>query len=221
MPGRPHMELGEGFVRSEELLLELRRDIDNAYAALELNRDSQSLRRCVVRAIFSFIEAAVECLKWEMRSTMRMSRLMDFLSEKDQETLGSLHIVGARNDRFLPLDQNIKRTFRVAAKIWDLKSFRLNTDGEEFQDFLRAKLARNRLTHPKTFYDIEVTDYDMHCHTVAGRWVQTELQRLIETRIHKFTESLPSDDRKVLFSEILGRSKPLEHESKGEVQDVQ
>lgn len=196
MPGSPRIDLGEGFVRPQELLQELRLDIDAAYEALEKDLESQYLRRCVVRAIFSFIEAVIEAIKVELRSTVRIHQFSGALTDKETETLGSLHIIGPKQDKFLPLDQNIKRTFRLATKIWKLKGFKLATSGPDFQDFLSAKSARNRLTHPKTFYDIEVNDHDMHCHTIAGMWVQSEMKRLFEARIHALAEELPEQARK-------------------------
>lgn len=195
MPGSPRIDLGEGFVRSGELLQELREDIDQAYAALEIDRSSQYLRRCVVRAIFSFIEAAIESVKVELRSTVRSESFKDTLSVHETETLGSLQIVGPRKDKLLSLDQNAKRTFRLAAKIWNLKAFQVSCGTEDFQDFLRAKSARNRLTHPKTFYDIEVNDYDMHCHTIAGMWMHAQLLRLHEARIKALADNLPDIKR--------------------------
>lgn len=207
MPGSPRTDLGEGFVRSGELLEELRNDIESAYEALEKDRNSQYLRRCVVRAVFSFIEAAVESIKSELRSSIRCREFTEPLSERERETLGSLHVIGPRRDKLLSLDQNIKRTFRLAAKIWKLKSFQLNTSGEDFQDFLSAKAARNRLTHPKTFYDIEVNQQDMHCHTVAGVWMRVELGRLFEARVKGLAEELPEEDRKAFKQKfLLGRS---------------
>lgn len=203
MPGTPRIDLGEGFVRQQELIEQLRKDVDDAYMALEKDKTSQYLRQCVVRAVFSFIEALVECVKWELRSSVRLKEFKNALSEKEKETLGSLHVVGPRNDKFLSLDQNVKRTFRLAAKVWTLKGFRLNTDGEDFQDFLRAKSARNRLTHPKTLYDIEVTDYDMSCHTTAGMWIQSEIQRLMRTRTATLTAQLPKEVRDQFMQDIL------------------
>lgn len=204
MPGSP--QLGEGFVRQLELLEQLREDIVAAYQALEENKSSQYLRRCVVRAVFSFIEAVIESIKWELRSSMRTEEFSQQLSVREQETLGSLHVIGLRNDKFFPLDQNIKRTFRLAAKIWQLQDFCLNTDGEDFQDFLRAKSARNRLTHPKTVYDIEVNDFDMHCHTSASMWVQTEFRRLFEARIATLAKYVIETEREKFIEDILCES---------------
>jgi len=204
VPGSP--QLGEGFVRQLELLEQLREDIVAAYQALEENKSSQYLRRCVVRAVFSFIEAVIESIKWELRSSMRTEEFSQQLSVREQETLGSLHVIGLRNDKFFPLDQNIKRTFRLAAKIWQLQDFCLNTDGEDFQDFLRAKSARNRLTHPKTVYDIEVNDFDMHCHTSASMWVQTEFRRLFEARIATLAKYVIETEREKFIEDILCES---------------
>ncbi len=195
MPGSPRIDLGEGFTRPHDLLCELRQDVEAAYKTLEPDRKSQYLRRCVVRAVFSYIEAIIESIKIELRSTVRTGQYAEVLADKDKETLGPLHIVGAEPGRFLPLDSNIRRTFRLAAKIWKLKTFKLDTGGLEFRDFLAAKSARNCLTHPRTFYDIEVNDLDMHCHTTAGMWVEKELGRLFEARIHALAEGLPVEDR--------------------------
>jgi len=207
VPGSPRVDLGEGFVRSGELLQELRNDVESAYAALEKARDSQYLRRCVVRAVFSFIEAAIESVKVELRSTIRCGHFTDPLSDRERETLGSLHVIGPRQDKFFPLDQNAKRTFRLATKIWNLESFRLSTNTEAFQDFLRAKSARNRLTHPKTFYDIEVNDHDMHCHTIAGTWVQAQLGRLYEARVRALAKGFPEEEREKFIQEFVGRQR--------------
>jgi hypothetical protein len=133
---------------------------------------------------------------------VRLNKSNVTLSDKEKETLGALHVIGPRNDKFISLDQNVKRTFRLAAKIWELDGFHLNTGGEDFQDFLQAKSARNRLTHPKTVYDIEVTDYDMSCHTFAGRWVQSEFRRLMKARVDALTAQLPEDVRDQFLQEM-------------------
>lgn len=203
MPVSSSIDKGEGFIRSHELLQELRADIDAAYAALEVARQSQYLRRCVVRAVFSYVEAIIECVKVELRSTVRSGVFSGTLTEKETETLGSLHVIGASaNSKFLPLDSNVKRTFRLAAKIWNLKGFHLTTDGQDFQDFLAAKSARNRLTHPRTFYDIEVNDFDMHSHTTTGMWMQHEFKRLGVARIRALSEGLPEGSRESFLKEF-------------------
>lgn len=199
MPGAPRVDKGEGLIRTYDLLQALRSDIGTAYENLEEDRESQFLRRSVVRAIFSYIEAMLECVKVEIRSTIRTGLYTENLSQKEQETLGPLAVIGAPSGRFFPLDQNLKRTFKLAAKVWKL-NFSLSTDGENFRDFLAAKKSRNKLTHPRTVYDIEVTDDDMHCHTVAGMWVQSEFQKLFDERVNSLCSGLSEEERAALAS---------------------
>ena len=199
VPGHPRIDKGEGLIRSHDLLEILRADIDAAYSALETDRASQYLRRCLVRAVFSYIEAVVECVKVELRSTVRTDLYPEAsLTLKAREALDPLAVISAPSGKFLPLDQNLKRTFKLAAKIWHL-NFSLATSGENFKDFLAAKSARNRLTHPRTFYDVEVTDHDMHCHTIAGMWVQREFQRLFSARVESLTQALSDRERQRLL----------------------
>jgi hypothetical protein len=183
---------GDGFIRSQELLEELRADVEAAYANLEKDKSSQYHRRCVVRSVFSYIEALIEYVKVELRSTVRCEACKATLTEKDLETLGLLKVIGEIElGKFLSLEINLKRTFKLAVKVWGLGKLRLSTDGKTYSEFLAAKSARNRLTHPRTFYDIEVTDYDMHCHTVSGMWVEAECQRLFAARIKELAREPP------------------------------
>lgn len=197
MPGVPRVDKGEGLIRTYDLLQALRSDIDTAYENLDVDRESQFLRRSVVRAIFSYIEAMIECVKVEITSTIRTGLYTGNLTQKEQDTLGPLAIIGAPSGKFLPLDQNLKRTFKLAAKVWEL-NFSLSTDRESFRHFLAAKKARNKLTHPRTVYDIEVTDDDMHCHTVAGMWVQSEFQKLFNERVNSLRGGLSEEERAAL-----------------------
>jgi len=200
MPSTP--DKGEGLIRTHDLLEELHADIEAGYRKLEADKQSQYLRRCVVRAVFSFIEAAIECLKVELRSAVRLGYFAEEdLTPKDRETLGSLSIFPAQDEKFLPLDSNIKRTFKLAAKIWAL-DFKLCTGDQDYVDFKSAKCARNKLTHPRSFYDIQVTDEDMHCHTIAGWWVQREFQRLVESRVESLAKTLSGPDRDQLLRRI-------------------
>ncbi|MBK5007998.1 hypothetical protein [Pseudomonas sp. S32] len=201
MPSKPRINEGEGFIRSHDLLEELHADIVTAYSTLEADKGSQYLRRCVVRAVFSFIEAAIECIKVELKYSVRLGYFSEEnLTDKDKETLGSISIFPDQNGKFLPLDTNIKRTFKLASKIWSL-DFKLRTDNEDWQDFTAAKNTRNKLTHPRTFYDIQVTDEDMHCHTIAAWWVRREFQRLFKSRIEGL-ETLSGPEREKLLRAI-------------------
>jgi hypothetical protein len=182
LPGLQNFTAGEGFIRTYDLLEALGSDVDMAFKVLEEDKANQYLRRSVVRAVFSYVEAVIEIIKVELRSSLRLERLNLELSKKNHELLGALSPISLDKGRQLPLEQNLKSTFKLAIKVWEL-DFRLNSDGEDYRDFLIAKSYRNKLTHPKTYYDIEITDDDMHYHAVAGMWVQAEFKRLMKARV--------------------------------------
>jgi hypothetical protein len=206
VPTRPDISKGEGFIRSYELLEELRGDALDAYAVLDAQRGSQFLRRNVVRAVFSYIDALIEIIKLEVRSTLRLEGSAGTLSEREVEFLGGQAITPlVKDQRFLPLEESLKLTFKVAAKVWGLADFWLETDDQEYRDLLVAKDARNRLTHPKTYYDIQVTDEDMRCHTVAFYWITEGFKRLFDRRVQLLMEHLPPEDRDSLRDEIENR----------------
>ncbi|EGR4455656.1 TPA: hypothetical protein RUY86_003586 [Vibrio cholerae] len=184
MPGIQNFEAGEGFIRTYDLIEALRDDVHTAFEVLESDKQNQYLRRSVVRAVFSHIEALIESVKVEIRSSLRIEKTNFELSKKEKELLGSLSPVSKDKGRQLPLEQNLKSTFKLAAKVWDL-DFQLNTDGEDYRDFIVAKSYRNKLTHPKTYYDVQVTDDDMHYYAVAATWVQQEFHRLFKARVDK------------------------------------
>lgn len=182
LAGVQNFKACEGFIRTYDLLEVLNRDVHTAFEILERDKNNQYFRRSVVRAIFSYIEALVESIKVEIRSSLRTERPDFELSKKEKDLLGSLSLISQSEMRQLPLEQNLKLTFKLAARIWEL-NFRLNSDGEDYRNFIIAKSYRNKLTHPKTYYDVEVTDDDMHYYAVAGEWVQGEFRRLFKARI--------------------------------------
>jgi hypothetical protein len=159
--------------------------VHTAYRELELERSSQWKRRGVARSVFSFVEAATECIKVEIRAAVRRDGLP--LSDKELETLGTLKLVDKRPTKFLPLDQDVKRSFALASKVWGL-DFRLTTDGEPFRSFIAAKSHRDRLAHPRTYYDIQVADLNMSHYSVAYIWFKREFARLFRTRVSALSE---------------------------------
>lgn len=188
MASYAHMEKGEGLIRSHELLDELNNDVRAAYEFLETDRDSQYLRRCLVRAVFSYIEALIECIKIELRSTIRLGRYKENLTKNDLKILRHVHVFPSKNGSFSSLEINMKQTFELAAKIWGL-NFKLSTNVEGYEEFLRAKYARNSLTHPKTYYEIQITDDDMHNHTITYWWISSEFKSLFK----EYVKNINSD----------------------------
>ncbi len=210
MPGYPDIAAGDGLVMMHDLIEELRADVHKAYEILESDRNSQFFRRSAARAIFAYVEALLEAIRTEIRSTLRLEMFKGELTKREEETLGFRHIVGVPG-KLLALEVAVKRVFKLAAKVW-LLDFQLNAGGESYRDFIVAKMGRNKLTHPRTVYDIQVTDEDMHYYTVAGLWVQTEMQRLFKARQEAIIAMMSPEARERL-SEML--SGPLESGGQG------
>ena len=199
----------QGTKRAEELLAELDDDVLTSYELLENDRSSQFYRRCVVRSLYSYIEATLECIKVSLRSAIRMEESLGkpptVLSENEKATLGDIALLADNeSDKHIPLNANIKKTFKLAAKIWGLNGFTLNTESEYYKDFLLSKGARNSLTHPRSYYDIQVTDKDMERHSVTYHWFRTEVQRLFNAKLKADELSLPEEDREVFRKMIYG-----------------
>jgi len=160
------VRMEKGFVRTYDLIESLRDDVHKSFEELESNKKSQFRRRSTVRCIFSYMEGTLSALKYELLRELRRSDLFKgeakvkargLLEEKitEKKTSGE-----SKRMLHIPLDQNISRTFALAAKLWKL-DFSLEESGTGYRSLLTAKKARNHLTHPKTYYDINITDTEM------------------------------------------------------------
>lgn len=98
------------------------------------------------------------------------------------ELLSRTYLTQPLVSQSISLEENVRRTFRMAAKVYGV-NFTLRTAGSEFRAFVGAKAAHEKPTQAATFFKIEVSDDEMFLHTAAGKWFQTELQRLLNTHI--------------------------------------
>lgn len=209
MPKTPAVSKGEGLVRTYDLLEHLSADVGAAFETLDANRSSQYLRRCVARTVFAFIEGLVQIVKHEVRSELRRRHLKRTLSKREQELLTEQRIKdGKRSPVYIPIDRNLKGTFHLAAKVWDLPDFTLETEGPDFEDFLHAKKARNRLTHPRTYRDLEVTDAHMRRYSRAYLWSRRSFTELFRKRVESLASDLPPKVRDSLLARPDGALQP-------------
>lgn len=212
MPGYPDIAAGDGLVMMHDLIEALHADVHMAYETLESDRNSQFLRRSAARAVFAYVEALLEAIRTEVRSTLRLDMFKGELTKKEEEALGFRHVVGVPG-KLLALEVAVKRVFKLAAKVWFL-DFQLDAGGDNYRDFIVAKMGRNKLTHPRTAYDIQVTDEDMHYYTVAGLWVQTETQRLFKARQEAII-AMMSPEARASFLETRSGTAESGEQSKG------
>lgn len=199
MPEQPNIPISEGLVRTYDLLEHLVDDVGKAFETLESDKTSPYLRRCLARTVFAFIEGVIQIAKWEINASVRRDETSIELSEKDREILLEQKKINGEVIKILiPVDENLRKTFRLAAKVWGLKNYSM-TEGKEYKEFRAAKKARNRLTHPRTYYDITVTDADMHCYASSFLWVQEEFISLMNNRVESLVQELPAELRQRCF----------------------
>ena len=198
-------DISEGLTRMHDLFESLLDDVCDSYKILESDKESQHFRRATVRNVFSFIEAVVHIIKYEVKSDLRLNRFTYTLSTNNSEVLYEEKIRnGETISFFIPIDENIKKTFSLASKIWELEGFNLNTNDEKYRAFLMAKEARNKLTHPRTYYDIQITNDDMSNVSKAYIWVKCEFLRLIKMKVHSIAIYLPPE----VYNYIMGDENP-------------
>ena len=172
MPGRADISKGEGLIRTHDLLEYLIADVNRAFAELEDDKSSQYLRRTTARSVFAFVEGVVQILKFEVRSALRKNGDGITLNAKDHEVMYEEREKDGKTIPVkVPIEVSIKRLFRVAPYVWGI-DYCFDAGDEGYRNFLLAKKARNRLTHPRTYYDIEVTDFDMSCYAMTFIWLR-------------------------------------------------
>ncbi|MBI5843283.1 MAG: hypothetical protein HZB23_01285 [Deltaproteobacteria bacterium] len=201
MPGSPDISKGEDFIRTYDLLDHLIADVNRAFEILESDKSSQYLRRCVARTVFAFVEGLIQIVKFEINTDIRMEGYSIDLSHNEKEVLSEQKIVNGKSIFIqIPVDKNFKKTFQLAAKLWNLNDYILHTDGDDYQNFLQAKKARNRLTHPRNYYDLQVTDYDMHCYAATFFWSKRAFETLFKKKIESIAADLPKEIRDKFLS---------------------
>ena len=200
----PNLSKGEGLIRTHELFDQLYSDVNNAFEILENSKESQYLRRTLVRTVFSFIEGVINILKFEICSEYRLGKTKSSLTKKEREVLyETKERNGEKIKIFIATDTNLKKTFNIAKKAWNLKNYQFNSGGSEFEHFLKAKRARDKLTHPRTFYDVEISDVDMAYMASSFLWVKNEFHSLMSERVKKISEGLPDDIRTKLLNKSM------------------
>jgi hypothetical protein len=190
----PNISAGEGLIRTYDLLSSLINDAFEDFKFLHKNKSSQHLRRNVVRSTFSFIEGLIQVIKFEVYADIRLERSKFKLSEKEIEFLKEKKIVNDESIKWnIPLELNLKKTISLANKIWGIKNNKIDFGKIEYKSFLYAKHTRNRLTHPKTYYDIEISDEEMADLALTFTWLRMGFQNMVKEKIDLIETTLPTN----------------------------
>lgn len=193
--------LHEDLTRTHDLVGHLKNDVERAFEELHADRECQYRRRATVRAVFSLLEGATSTIKWELCRDLRHGRIAKEVPKDTEEFLHEQRVRrdGTHRPLFVPLERNLSETFAVASSLWDLE-FQLDLDRLGQGTWSRAHRARNRLAHPKIYYDIEITNGEIEALAHTYVWFVEEFSRFWRTRIAALARTWPARVREKLFA---------------------
>ena len=151
--------------------------IDDAHWAEQAldKEDNQFTRRAYVRNIFAMIEGSI----WVLKQTVlfapvpegRVKKLSPaeyaLLSDKTYELKSNGQT--KEQTKYLKLPENFRFTFGVLKKYFGTE-FNLGVGTVVWDNFLAAQEIRNRITHPKTVTEFEVSDSELATCKEACSW---------------------------------------------------
>lgn len=200
----PNTSKGEGLIRTYDLLTSLISDVKSSSEYLENDKDSQYLRRNYVRSVFSFIEAIIQILKFEVKADFRLERVQIGLNKKETEILHETRIIDNQKiPWYIPLDVNVKKTIALVIKVWGLKKDFLDLKSENYQSFLTSKHTRNKLTHPRTYYNIEISIEELKKVSNTFNWFRQMFNAIMKERIAIIINTMPKNIRNGFRVELL------------------
>ena len=143
---------------------------------------SQGVKRDLIRTMFAAIEGSVWGFRQHVRSIAEsvgeLTTIMDMAFSEStyfvSET-GKLE----QQTRFISLTAMIRLTACVAQQI--SSDLQLDFGSKGWAEFQQAIAIRNRITHPKSIQDLEITDNDIALVTRSLFWLLEMIQHVMET----------------------------------------
>lgn len=172
------------------LQFQLRVDVLRAREGLENDDPPEYHRRQYVRAVFAQLEGSTFTLKQLALPSDTSSLTVAELALLRGETY-RLNDAGEAvvTPAYLTLASDMRFAFRTYAKSVGLE-YELPVTEPGWSALMRAKKIRDRLMHPRTAKDLEVTDSELACTTEAAEWFQTQYQEISEL----MTDQIARDD---------------------------
>ena len=203
----PFREVDAATLPSIHLMATLWGDTRQAERALN-SGDTQYARRQYVRTLFAMIEGMVFATKQlavgapgETLEPAETAMLQGVTYDLDEN--GRSVTKTAR----LSLEREIRFALRMYAKSVGL-AYDLDVGGRGWQALIGAKTVRDRLMHPKTPKDLEVSDTELEAAKEAGLWFRQRHSDLQETMVdqiarkHGLTEEQVAEFRLFRKNEI-------------------
>ncbi|MPS74241.1 MAG: hypothetical protein E2590_13995 [Chryseobacterium sp.] len=143
--------------------------LDDAFESekmLSENRSSQFFRRVYIRSIFAYIEGSIwvlkqVCLKAKsVDGVQRKISISEFtiLTEETYDLKGNGDI--KTGSKTINLLDNIKFTFKTINRLFN-EEINLGIGTVSWDNLIKAKNIRNRITHPKSEIDMIISDKEI------------------------------------------------------------
>lgn len=154
---------------------------------------SQGVRRDLIRTMF----AAIEGSAWGYRQHVSsIAKSIDELSPMmDMAFSESTYFVSEtgkleQQTRFISLTAMIRFTTRVAQQF--SPDLHIDFGDKSWAEFQQAIAIRNRITHPKSMSDLEITDDDISTVTSSLFWLLETIQHVMEVTNQRAASYLKS-----------------------------
>lgn len=138
--------------------------------------DNQFTRRAYIRNLFAMIEGAIWILKQTVlhapvihKGAPKRLSVAEYalLSDKTYELKSNGQT--KEQTKYLRLPDNFRFTFNILSKYFCIE-FDLGIGTVAWDNFIEAQSIRNRITHPKTAKEFEVSDKDLTTCKDACSW---------------------------------------------------
>ena len=157
------------------LLAELVEELGTVLKGKDKDKLSQPERRMFVRSAFATIEAWIYVMK-QIALVSHPDPKCPTISEAERAFAQELEYkltdsgdVETRRTK-ISLEANLRFGFKLLAKAVSIPS-ELDVSGSEWQSFRRAIKIRDRITHPKSVADLNISDEDYNDLSVGFGWV--------------------------------------------------
>lgn len=160
-------------------------DCDIAFKRLK-SEDSQTNRRALIRAIFAAIEGLVWRLKQDIYS--HSNRLSALTAHEQAAMLEEGYNVDKNGivsaiPRFLPLPSKIRLVVRIVQRY--RPDYTLDFNHQGWANLKSSVDVRNRIIHPKSLTDLEISDDEISEALSAFNWMLAlNIEALRETASH-------------------------------------
>ena len=164
-----HIEMMKYDEEHDRLFAVLISDLHACRDQLE-SRPTQCHRRSLARAIFALVDGQLFMLK---QHVLKFSKYDGWtLDEEDEELLSEQRKPqnnGKIAPRFLPTIRNLEYAID-SYSLLSWAKYKLDKTTRGWEAFIRAMAIRNRITHPKNWRSLDITDSELEHLYSATEW---------------------------------------------------